>query len=227
MENLNKAFERSPLLSLSSEEVASFKALARALQTKVGHIVFCEEDCPDYIYLIQTGHVKIYRNTPLGKIVTVGIRNPGDVIGVAEVLTGMNRCCFAETMEASELWQMKGEIFLAMLQSQTKLAVKVAAALGNRLREAETTILNLVTLEVDHRLAKLLLNLAKAGVVQGEKGLRISVLLTHQELASMIGTCRQTVTTTLRRFKDEGAIHTGKRYIEIVDGVKLNSYANS
>lgn len=227
MEYLSEAFERSPLLSLSPNEVAAFKALARALQAKAGQIVFREEDCPDYIYLIETGHVKIYRNTPLGKVVTVGIRKPGDVIGVAEVLTGMNRCCFAEAVEASELWRMPGEIFITMLRSQPELAVKVAAAMGNRLREAETTILNLVTLEVDHRLAKLLLNLAKAGATDGEKGLRIGVQLTQQELASMIGTCRQTVTTTLRRFKDEGVIHTGKRYIEIVDGVKLSDYANS
>lgn len=120
---------------------------------------------------------------------------------------------------------MNGKTFISMLYNTPSLAVKVATAMGTRLREAETTISNLVTLEVDRRLARLLINLAEKGLIEGEKGLRIDIKLKQQEIATMIGTCRQTVTTTLQKFKKEGFIHTGKERIEILDIDTLKSFA--
>ena len=214
------------ILKLSSEEVAAFKALARMRRVAAGVVVFREEDSPDFIYLIETGHIKICRSTAQGKVVTVGIRKPGDLIGMAEVLTGVNRCCYAEAIEACALWRINGKAFINMLRSQSSLAVKVAAALSNRLREAEATILNLATLEVDRRLAKLLLSLAQKGEFSDDTRPGPDIQLTHQELANMIGTSRQTVTTTLQRFKDEKLVLIGKRHIKIADWNKLNGYAN-
>jgi CRP/FNR family cyclic AMP-dependent transcriptional regulator len=226
VENLEETLKQSLFLSLLPEEVAEFKILASMIQVMAGGVIFKEEDSPDYVYLIKTGHIKIYRSNPLGKVVTVGFRGPGDLIGMAEVLTGMNRCCFAEAVESCELWRINGEAFISMLHSQSGLVLKVAAALGSRLRDAETAILNLVTLDVDRRLAKLLLSLAKVGVIGNKQRTKSDMQLTHQELANMIGTSRQTVTTILRRFKEEKLVFTGKQHIEIVDWNRLNSFAN-
>lgn len=218
--------KQNSFLQLSSEEVVAFKTLANMRQIAAGVVVFREEDSPDYIYLIETGYIKIYRSTAAGKVVTVGIRKPDDLIGMAEVLTGVNRYCYAEAIESCTLWRINGKTFISMLRSQPGLAVKVAAALGNRLREAETTILNLVTLDVDRRLAKLLLSLDKVENPRNNIRPEIDIQLTHQELADMIGTSRQTVTATLQRFKEKKLVLIGKRHIEIADWSKLNGYAN-
>ncbi len=214
------------MLTLLPEEVVTFKALASLMQIGAGDVIFKEADNSDYVYFIEAGTIKIYRINSFGKVVTVGFRRPGDLIGLAEVLVGANRYCFAQAVEASKIWRLDCESFINLLDSHCKLAVRIAAVLGRRLRDAETTILNLVTLEVDCRLAKLLIYLTNAGANEDEAKQGTDIRLTHQELAEMIGTSRQTVTTTLQRFKDEKLIFTGKRYIEIADWDKLNSYAN-
>ncbi|MDQ7094738.1 Crp/Fnr family transcriptional regulator [Desulfosporosinus sp. PR] len=222
--DFNSALE-NPAVTLSTGESASFRERAQRVTFKAGETVFEEENSARFVYLIETGHIKIFRISPLGTIVTVGIRKSGDVIGIAEVLREMERCCFAKTIEESVLWKMDGNTFKDLLYRHPQLALKIAAALSNRLREAETTILNLMTFEVDRRLARLILFLAEKGVTQGEKGLKLNVKLTQDELATMIGTCRQTVTTTLHKFRDQKLIYSSKKNIEIIDLESLKTFA--
>ncbi|BBB89629.1 MAG TPA: Crp/Fnr family transcriptional regulator [Methylomusa anaerophila] len=209
--------------TLPPDEIAEFKALAYPMQVKAGYVLYSEGDYSNYIYFIETGHVKLYKSTSLGEIITLSIRKPGDVIGIAGVLTGRYRCVFAETIDICKIWRMKGESFIELLYARPRFAVRVAALLGKRLCDAEIAIANLTSMEVDRRLAWLLKDLAAtASNPDGEK-LRIAVKLTHQDIASMIGTCRQTVTTALGRLKEDGIINVGKRYIEIIDLNKLSN----
>ena len=217
--------QRRAIVTLDEDQRERFKQNARSQMVELGQVIFDEEEPPKYVYLIGSGHVKIARSSAQGSLVTVSIRNQGDLIGVAEVLSEMDRCCFAEALETCEIWKMEGKSFLQVLNTSPELGLKVMSALATRLREAENTIFNLVTLEVDRRLAKLLLDLAQKHPSKGDKGLRIDVKLSHQELATMIGTCRQTVTTTLQKFKRNGLIHTGKMSVEILNMEGLKSFA--
>lgn len=80
--------------------------------------------------------------------------------------------------------------------------------IGIRLREAETTILNIMTLEVDRRLAHdCSCPWQKKERLLGKMVL-LDVKLTQDEIATMIGACRQTVTTTLQKFKDQNLIYS-------------------
>ncbi len=206
---------------LLSDEIAEFKALAHPMQTEAGYLVYGEEECSEYVYFIETGYVKIYRSTSLGRVTTISVRKPGDLIGIAGVLNVRYRCVFAETIEKCKLWRMEGETFVKMLYARPRWAVQVATLLGQRLCNAEIAIANLTSMEVNRRLAWLLMDLARTAGRPGEERLRIDVGLTHQDMASMIGTCRQTVTTALGQFKENGIIQVGKRYIEIIDVNKL------
>ncbi|CAA7603357.1 RmlC-like jelly roll fold [Acididesulfobacillus acetoxydans] len=223
--DFNSALEQNPAVTVSTEESERFMRLAERMTFKAGETIFEEENSARFVYLIETGHIKIFRISPFGTIVTVGIRKSGDVIGIAEVLREMDRCCFAKTIEPSVLWKMDGNKFKELLCCRPQLALKIAATLSNRLREAETTILNLMTFEVDRRLARLLISLAEKGVSPGEKGLKLNIKLTQDEIATMIGTCRQTVTTTLHKFRDQKLIYSSKRNIEITDLENLKRFA--
>lgn len=227
VDNVKGVKKESAIVSLTLEEQVIFKQSAVNMHVKPGHIIFQEEESSLAVYLIGEGHVKISRASNIGTTVIMGIRQSGDVIGIAESLSGINRCCYAEAIEKSELWKMNTQAFLRFMHRYPDLAIKVTTALGARLREAETTIFNLVTLEVDRRLARLLLDLARKSPSQGQKGVKINIQLTQQDLSTMIGTCRQTVTSTLQKFKIKGLIHTGKKSIEILDVSGLESFANS
>lgn len=209
---------------LLPDEVILFKDLARPVQVKAGHVIFGEDDHADCVYLVETGHVKTYHTTRLGKIFMISIRKPGDVFGIAAVLLGEKRCVFAESIENCHLWRMDGTVFVDMLHKCPRLAVQIATVYGKYLRDSDRAIGNLMSLDVNCRVAWLLIKLASTvATPQGDK-LRINVRLTHQDMANMIGTCRQTVTTTLGQFKKDGMIRVGRQFIEIIDIDKLNQY---
>lgn len=220
-------FRRVTAVSLSAEEWADVKERGATLAVAAGQAIFREGDPARYVYVIEKGHVKISRNSPLGREVTVAIRKAGEVVGIAEALGGMERCCYAEALEPCALWQMEGTKFIEMLHLRPGLAVKVATTLGQRLREAENLFSNMVALEVDRRLARLLVSLADRFGVPGQRGVKIDIPLTQQDLATMIGSSRQTVTTTLQRFKDGGLLAVGKKSLEVVDPDGLRKIADS
>lgn len=206
---------------LLPEETARFKTLSEHMQLNAGQVVFAEDDHADCVYLVEVGHVKIYHSTVVGKVSIMSIRGPGDVFGVAGVLLGERRCAFAETVDSCKLWRTDGKVFENMLYEYPRLAVQVAIIHGKYLRDAETAIGRLLSMDVDRRLAWLLFRLASpVSTPEGEK-IRVNVRLTHQELASMIGSCRQTTTSALGRLQRDGIISLGKHYIEIVDSKKL------
>ncbi|BBB90022.1 MAG TPA: Crp/Fnr family transcriptional regulator [Methylomusa anaerophila] len=207
------------LKNWSPDEVAIFKKLARPMQVGTGRVIFREEDCSEYIYLIETGHVKLSQNTEFGNTVTVAVGRSGEVVGVAGVLTGEQRAVFIETLEPCMLWKMNKQTFVDMLHQYPSLAVHIAAELGKRLRRAHQTIMNITSYTVERRLALLLLELATTATPNDNRA-RITFTLTHQEMADMIGACRQTVTIALGQFKKEGLIKVGK-HIEIIDAAKL------
>lgn len=213
-------------VTLTPEEQALIRKVAVPFEVSRGQLIFREGDDAAHVYLIESGHVKIYRNSMLGKTATVGIRKPGDLIGICEALTGSSRRGFAETIDKCILLRADARHFINILHENAALAVKVAVALGNRLREVENTVANLVSMEVDQRLAKVLVSLAQQGGQPGRKGIRIAAQLTHQDLADMVGSCRQTVTTVLRNFKEAGYIETDRRVLEIVNLDGLYQFSN-
>jgi len=208
---------RNTCVTLTNEEQALIRRVATPFEACKCQLIFREGEYAQHVYFIEGGHVKVYRNSQFGKITTVGIRVPGDLIGVWEVLSGMPRRGFAEAIDRCTLWRTDAQQFLNILHQNSAVAVKVATALGNRLREVENAVANLVSMEVDHRLAKVLISLAQQGGKPGTNGILIAAPLTHQDLADMIGSCRQTVTTVMRRFKEAGYIVSEKRVLEVVD----------
>lgn len=217
--------QRNPFVTLSDSERELVRKYATSSKLRSGELIFQEGDPGKAVYFIKEGRVKIYRNSSLGKVAIVGLRKAGDLIGVCEVLGGMPRRGYAETLGTVELWTLEAKQFLEILNANASLAVKVATALGNRLRETETLMANMVSVEVDRRLARLLLQLVSYDETPDGKGTFHVTPLTHQELATMIGACRQTVTTTLQKFKDEGLLQSKKRAIEIADVERLKVFA--
>ena len=146
------------------------------------------------------------------------------MVGLAETLCNSYRSCYAEAMGEVELVVLKREDFLELLKANSHLAIKVAEALGVRLREAHCTIYEMVTWPVQGRLALLLLKMAeRAGVDIGE-GIELNLRLTHEEIACMIGTSRPTVTSAFNAMKSEKAIVMEGRDIKIIYPEKLRKW---
>ena len=189
------------------------------------HIIFSAGDYADRVFLIESGYVKIYRLSPDGRRVTVGsIRSPGEMMGLAEILWGGERTCFASAINNVSMVIVRKKKFEELLASHTILALKVARLLGARMRDAEAMIHEMVCWQAPGRLALMLLKMGDRCGMASKKGIRIDLQLTHEELANMVGTSRQTVTSLLNTFKADKSIEYEGRSAMVLDPDKLSKW---
>jgi len=193
---------------------------------KKGSIIFRLGDAADRVFMIERGLVKIFRLTTDGRHIAVGsIRHPGELMGLAEALQGGERSCYAGAINDVELVVVRRDDFQEMLLCEPHLAIKIARMLATRMREAESSIHELVSRSVPGRLAAMLIKLGRRyGEQMDGGGTRINLNLTHEELASMIGSSRQTVTSLMAMFRDENSISVKGKEISITDPQKLANW---
>ena len=212
-------------LALEESEKNVIREYGTVVHYPKGQIVFSAGDTADRIYLIEEGYVKIYRLTMDGRKVTVGsMRSPGQLMGLAETLYHGERTCFAGAINDSTLVVVRKSCFERLLGRHPSIALKVATTLGVRMREAEAIIQEMVSWQVPGRLAMLLLKMSERTGIETETGTKIALRLTHEELACMIGTSRQTVTSLLNMFKQEGSIAIEEREMYILEPEKLKKW---
>ncbi len=215
-------------LILNENQKSLVRKLGRTMQYPKGQIIFSAGDIADRVYLIEEGWVKIYRLDHEGRKITVGtIRNAGELMGLAETLYHGERTCYAEAITDVVIVKLIRDDFFNLLKEDGELAINVASTLGVRMREAEAMVHELVCWQVPGRLALLLLKIAERYGVADEEGILINLKLTHEEIASMIGTTRQTVTQTLNMFKKEKSISVQGRLIKILDSPKLEQWTTT
>lgn len=205
--------------SLLSNEFEQFKSLAEPLQIQANHIIVREEENAAYVYLVESGYVKIFRSTVDGKNFILGLRKPGDLFGVVSVLQNKKRSSSGEAMVKCKLWRMESKTFIKMLVEYPSIAVKIASIYVKYLDEMQMAISKLLSMEVYQRVAWLLCSLSSPDSDLDKKELRINI--THQEIANMVGSSRQRATMALGRLQRAGIISLGKHYIEIVDSNNL------
>lgn len=206
------------------DELAEFKSKAYLVKVKARDTIFFEEDSAKYIYLVEHGHVKVSRNTRDGKIVTVAVGTAGDFVGAAALLTGRPQPIFAEAITNCQLWRMDGEKLIHMLFTRPGVSFLLASMTGRQLHDAQKTIVNITSCEATQRLSRLLVDLCGKFSLEDVVG-NPQIILTHQELANMIGISRQTVTKILGQLQENGYLVTSKRCIEISNYEKLVNYA--
>jgi CRP-like cAMP-binding protein len=212
-------------LALDAAEKKLIREAGILMHFPKGHILFSAGDIADRIYLVEEGYVKIYRIASDGRRVTVGcMRSPGELMGLAETLYHGERTCFAGSVNDVKAVVVRKAKFEQLLEDKPKLAIKVAKLLGARMREAEAIVHELVCWQVPGRLALMLLKMAELAGVETDKGVKIDLRLTHEEMANMIGTSRQTVTSTLNNFKQENSITMEGRDILLTDIDKLTKW---
>lgn len=185
--------------------------------------LFMQGDKADRVYYIAEGLVKITRSDALGRELTVALRSAGDLIGLAEVFIGRTRDCSAFALENAETYELDESSFKERLSASNDLSLAVNKELSVRLREAENMLFSFGLDDARRRFCKLLLHFAEAYSDESEYGLRINKELTHQELAYIVGTSRQTVTSLLNELQKKEIIEVKKKTIYISDLNRLKT----
>lgn len=205
--------------------VKDFKQIATPMQYREDSILFWDGDPSDKIFFIEEGLVQMYHYTEDGITVPLLFHQRGDLVGLGGVLSGTPRKVYAKTLRASLVWVINRANFFQMLYDYPDVTIWIAGSLSDRLRITDQSLLRTVSQDSDRRLAAALVDLAQGGTAeQGEDG-KLLIRITHQELANIIGACRQTTTTLLGKFKQQGILRTRKGSLELLDLDKLEYIA--
>jgi CRP/FNR family transcriptional regulator, cyclic AMP receptor protein len=172
-----------------------------------------EEGLPgDYMYVIREGRVKVTKLSDEGREKILNFLDEGGFFGEMALLDRAPRIASVKTLKPVRLLALSRTDFLNALRTSPDLAMAVIQELVRRLREVDEQASSLSFQRVKERTKGLLRRLAQESADDPER--RTTAALTHQQIADMIGTSRETVTRVVKELKLDGWLQQdGKRYV--------------
>jgi CRP-like cAMP-binding protein len=188
-------------------------------------VIYLPGDRAQGVHFLAAGRIKVSKVTRDGKELTLAYRTEGDFFGEPCLLDGGPREEMAEAMDASTTVEVDRELLDQLLKNNGAAAYKFSRALIARRKDLEARVEQLIFKDVGSKLAELLLNLGHEHGIADERGLVVGLKITHQEMANLIGSTRETVSLTLSQFKRKGLIQTEGRKVILADPEGLRALA--
>jgi CRP-like cAMP-binding protein len=217
MVNHAQTLARVPIFSgLTESELAFLSQRAGVRRYSAGEIVFSEGGPCSGLYVVESGHVRIFKSSPGGREQVLSIDGPGSSVAELPVFDGGNYPASVVAVEDATLLFISKQDFQALCLAHPQVAMKVLRVVGARLRRLVGIIEELSFTTVRHRLASLLFRLAQKGGRRTSEGIEIA-LPNQQELAAQIGTVRELVSRNLNRLQAERVLDIDARRVVIRD----------
>ena len=190
-------------------------------QYKKGEYVYMPNEHADKIFFIASGKIKIGAYSEEGKEITKAILNAGEVFGELALIGEEKRRDFAVTMEKTEICLLSIQEMKGLMKEHSGLEYFMMKIIGSRLLKMEKRLESLVFKDSRTRIIDFLKDLAaEKGVKVGYETL-VRGFFTHQEIANLTATSRQTVTTVLNDLRKQNIIYFNRRKLLIRDLAKL------
>ncbi len=200
---------------LNDEHLAEISKLCSICNYSKGEYIFLEGDEGEALYLVISGVVQIYQNNHSRDII-LSIFREGDYFGEMALLQNeREHSASARTIEKSTLCILKKRHFIPLVKSKPEILIGILETTLERLRGANKLITDLTIHDARTRIARMLLRLAEQHGVPFSGGILIDLKLTHQHLADMTGTARETVTKLLLEFQNEQLIRIDRKKISV------------
>ncbi|MGH8874976.1 MAG: Crp/Fnr family transcriptional regulator [Acidimicrobiia bacterium] len=201
--------EHAPLFSvLHPSELTVLADKFHGVVYRRGETIFREGEPAERLFLIDQGRVKLFMSSPHGQELLIGVLGRGSLFGELAVLDRGPRAMNARAMEDSSVYWLSSDVFWTMLENRPALARRLLELMARRLRRADQNSQDLVFFDAPTRLARRLLELAEEhGEPAGDgDAVRITVKLTQDEMAQMIGVTRESVNRLISSFAGRGWI---------------------
>jgi CRP/FNR family transcriptional regulator, cyclic AMP receptor protein len=216
--------KKIPILAeLGPEVLARLSERIQLREVRRREVVYLPGDPGNSMFIVNGGRIKISKVTRDGKALTLNYVGPSEVFGETCLIEGGPREEMAEAMENSMITELERADVERLLQAHAQLGYHMTRILAQRRRELENKLETLVFRDVTSKLAELLLSLAEEYGVEDSRGTMVALKITHQELANLIGSTRETVSLTLSTFKRKNLICTDGRKVIISDAESLRA----
>jgi len=192
-----------------------------------GAVLFVEGQMPRGIYVLCKGTVKLSINSPNGRTMIVKLAEPGDVLGLSATISGKPYEVTAETIDPCQVNFVKRDDFLHFLKDDVEACIKVAEQLSEKYHNACEEVRSLgLSRSAAEKLAKLLLEWSCKNGESAKSEPRLKLRLTHEEIAQMIGTSRETVTRLFAEMKRRQIVQAKGSTLVIRDATALREIAD-
>jgi len=217
-----------PIFSGLTEGELAFLAQRAVLRNySTGQSVFGEGEPCSGLYVVESGHVRIFKSSANGREQVLSIDGPGSSMAELPVFDGGSYPASATAIDNATLLFVSKQDFQALCLAHPQVALKVLRVVGARLRRLVSIIEELSFTTVRHRLALFLLRLAQKEGKRSAAGVEIILPASNQELASHIGTVRELVSRNLSRLQAEGMLKIDGRSVTISDLKALEAETDS
>jgi CRP/FNR family transcriptional regulator len=202
---------------LSAIQDATLGRERLARRYEAGQVVIHHDTPALGVLAVHSGQVKLTRSTSNGHEVVVGVRGPGELLGVREVLSAVPYQVSAETLERSVLCSVPREAFLAALRDCPELAMRLLGRLAKDYLLTEEQLVARTHASVAARTARLLVTLTDGCRLSSAASAAQPVTMGRDEMALLIGTTRETLSRSLRRLAERGAVEVENGTLRILD----------
>lgn len=204
---------------LDEEDLQSIAPAFIRREVAGGEEIFDQDEPSSEIFLILKGRVRIVRKGEDGREVTLAVLKEGGFFGEISIFTGEPRTAAAIAAETTTVLFLRRESFIKAILSSPHIALKLLEEMSRRLLETDRTIASLLW---DNAYQKILLNLKRLAQTEGTPRADAVVIkrkVTHQEIADMAGTSRETASRILAYLKKAGAVVPSGKNVIIRDSL--------
>ncbi len=184
-----------------------------------GSLILSQDDPSDSLYVIQRGRVKQLLYGDSGRQMTLGVLGSGEFFGEMAAFDGMERAVSVEALEDTTVLVLARDELYEHLDRYPSTAVTFLQEMSRRMRRQNEIIANLALRDVSVRLARTLVKLAHQDGSEVEGLPVIHKRPTQQELANMVGSCRETVSRTMSGFARKGLVRREGRKLLLSEDI--------
>ncbi len=202
-----KLRKESWFCELSPKAMAEYDAIGSYIALEEGAVLFAQGEAPRSVAVVCVGRIKLISSSREGKTLLVRIAKPGDVLGLSAALSNAIHEVTAQAIEHVQIKMLPGSEFLRFIRHHGEGSMHAAESLNNEYQSALNDACRLaLSSSIAGRVANLLLELAVENETVQNSRPEIHLPLTHEELASMLGSSRESVTRVLSNFRRTGIV---------------------
>jgi CRP/FNR family transcriptional regulator len=211
---------------LSREEIKELSRRVPDTHFQRGQILYTPFEKNEVLFMLKKGRVRIYRVSTDGREFTLTVMGAGTVFGEMSLTAQRLENAYAEAMEPVTVCKMRRLDFERLVMDRPQVGLKVMSVLSERLFLAEDRMEDIALKDVPSRLASFILQLIESEGVVSREGYKVPARYTHRQVATMIGSKRETVTKAFTLLQQVGAVELKRRRIHVKDTEILKRVAD-
>ncbi|WIV10657.1 Crp/Fnr family transcriptional regulator [Proteiniborus sp. MB09-C3] len=212
---------------MNYEELQKLEKITKERSYKKGSTIIIEGEKSENVFIIKTGKVKIFKTSNDGREIILDIKGKSKIFAEVTLFDGGKNPATVVAIESSVILSISNEDLENIIRENPDMALNIIKVLNKRLKDAQSRIKNMAINDTYVRTAQALLKLIdKYGTEIEDGAMELTLNLTREELAGLVGTSRETVSRAISQFSKEKAIKIIGRRIIILDKNKLSKWLN-